>query len=306
MRDAFARALYEAAKTCPDIFMAVADISPAASLDDFRKEFPTRLIDVGVAEQSLISICAGLAIRGYRPFAYTISNFTIYRPFEQVRVDLAYQKLPVTLVGVGGGMSYSALGATHHTIEDIGILSTLPNMTIVAPSDPGEVREAVLGIPKVDGPVYLRLGKAGEPNLTADSPEPFKIGTPRLIRPGKKVAILGYGPILSFAFKASQIVGKSSITPAIYSVHTLKPLDVDYLKKVLASYDHIVTVEEHVGRGSLSESLKAIAYDAGSKARISAFHLKDEYIHLYGSQDELRAAHGITPELIAEKILSVK
>jgi len=303
MRDAFAHSLFEAAKACPDIFMVVADISPAASLNNFRNDFPTRVLDVGIAEQTMISLCAGLAIRGFRPFAYTISNFTIYRPFEQVRVDLAYQQLPVTLVGVGGGMSYSALGATHHTIEDIAVLGALPNLTILAPSDPSEVRESVLAITKQNNPVYLRLGKAGEPNLTAEAPEPFVLGTPRLIRKGEKVAFLGYGPILSFAFDAAKLIQeRKSVQPAIYSIHTPKPLDADVIKRILTSYDHIVTIEEHVGQGSLAQQIKALAWECQSKARIHTYHLKDEYIHLYGSQNELRTAHGITPARMADSV----
>ena len=136
MRDTFAETVYQIAQRDPGVFVVVSDISPAASMDPFRREFPDHFINVGVAEQSMIGICAGLALRGCTAFAYTIATFTIYRPFEQVRDDLCYQNLPVTLVGVGGGVTYSTLGGTHHTQEDIALMSALPNMSIIAPCDP--------------------------------------------------------------------------------------------------------------------------------------------------------------------------
>ena len=143
----------------------VADISPASKISNFKEEFPTRFIDVGVAEQTLIGISAGLALRGYKPFAYTIANFTIYRPFEQVRDDVCYQNLPVTVVGMGAGITYSPLGATHHTLEDVAVMSAIPNMSVLAPCDPPELTDAMRATMRHNGPMYLRLGKAGEPTL---------------------------------------------------------------------------------------------------------------------------------------------
>src|SRR5919198_1002018 len=138
MRNTFSEALYKAANANPDVYVVVADISPAGSMGKFRDQYPDRFINVGVAEQSMIGICAGLALRGCTTFAYTIATFSIYRPFEQVRDDLCYQNLPVTIVGIGGGVSYSTLGATHHAQEDVALMSALPNMSIVAPCDPLE------------------------------------------------------------------------------------------------------------------------------------------------------------------------
>src|SRR5207248_1419159 len=168
MRDAFARTIYDVAKAVPKVFVVVADISPAASMAPFQTDFPERFLNVGVAEQTMIGLTAGLALRGCRPFAYTIATFAVYRPFEQVRDDLCYQNLPVTVVGVGGGVAYSSLGGTHHAQEDVVLASALPNMTVLAPCDPAECREATLYcVTQEHGPVYLRLGKAGEPDLTS-------------------------------------------------------------------------------------------------------------------------------------------
>src|SRR5919201_3118376 len=156
MRDTFARTLFEVAQTKPDVFIVVAHSSPAGSMGPLRERFPRQFINVGVAEQSMIGLCAGLALRGCTPFAYTIATFTIYRPFEFVRDDLCYQNLPVTVVGIGGGVTYSVLGGTHHAQEDVVLASALPNMTVLAPCDPAECREAALWCTSHDhGPVYL-------------------------------------------------------------------------------------------------------------------------------------------------------
>jgi transketolase len=302
MRDAFARGFCQAARQHKNLFLVVADISPAASLDDFRREFPTRLVDVGISEQTMIGVAAGLALRGFRPFTYTIANFTIYRPFEQVRVDLCYQNLPVVLVGIGGGMSYSALGGTHHTIEDIAVMGCLPNMTILAPCDPLEVEATVAAAAVQQGPVYLRVGKSGEPPITAKA-EPFVFGKLRRLAEGDDAVIIGYGPILKLGVDAAQRwQEKTGKRAAIYSAHTMKPFDQAGAKELLRRYKRVITVEEHVATGGLGSLVRQAAQECGSSARITALHLRDEFIHLYGSQDDLRAAHGITAETIHQAL----
>jgi len=299
MRDAFARAFTKAARQHGNLYLVVADISPAASLDEFRRDFPTRLVDCGVAEQTMIGLAAGLALRGFRPFTYTIANFTIYRPFEQVRIDLCYQNLPVVLVGIGGGMSYSALGGTHHTIEDLAIMGCLPNMRIIAPCDPLEVEAAVLAAAVQPGPVYLRVGKSGEPPITAQAPEPFEFGKLRRIADGEDVAIIGVGPILKLGVDAAERWFKETgHRAAVYSSHTMKPFDREGAKQILGRYPKVVTVEEHVSLGGLGSLMKQTAQECGSRTRIEALHLRDEFIHVFGSQDDLRAAHGITVDSI--------
>lgn len=303
MRDAFSRGFCEAARQYKNLFLVVADISPASSLNDFRKEFPTRLVDVGISEQAMIGVAAGLAIRGFKPFTYTIANFTIYRPFEQVRVDLCYQNLPVVLVGIGGGMSYSALGGTHHTIEDIAVMGCLPNMTILAPCDPLEVEAAVMAAAEQKGPVYLRVGKSGEPAITAQAPEPFEFGKLRRIADGGDAAIIGFGPILKLGVDAAarwqKETGKKA---AIYSAHTMKPFDQAGAQALLRRHSKVITVEEHVGLGGLGSLVRLAAQESGSRTQITTLHLRDEFIHIYGSQDDLRAAHGITVETIYQAL----
>jgi transketolase len=294
MRDAFARAFYETAQQNPKLFMVVADISPASKMTNFKAEFPTRFIDVGVAEQSLIGLSAGLALRGFKPFAYTIANFSIYRPFEQVRDDVCYQNLPVTIVGMGAGITYSPLGATHHTLEDVAVMSAIPNMSVLAPCDPAEVEEAVHFAAAHSGPIYLRLGKAGEANLTKDAPEPFRFGKIRQIKAGCDVCLLSYGPITKMACELAAKIEAERSSVAVYSVHTLKPLDTAGLTAVLARFPSVMTLEEHVQRGGLGAQVKQLAWDSSARCKLHTFALKDEFIHLYGSQDQLRRAHGLS------------
>lgn len=304
MRDAFARGLYKVAKQNPKIFVIVADISPAASMGPYRQDFPDRFADVGVAEQTMIGMCAGLALRGFVPFAYTIATFTIYRPFEQVRDDLCYQCLPVTLVGVGAGLSYPSLGSTHWTQEDVSLMSSLPNMNIIAPCDPAELESAISACAANKGPTYLRLGKAGEPDLTANAPEPFQFGKLRKIKDGSGVALLSYGPIMKMTLDlAAQIEARQGGQVAVFSAHTLKPLDQGRIAQVLREFNSVVVIEEHSRHGGLGAQVKQIAWDSSARCKLHTYGLKDEFIHLYGTQDDIRRAHGLDNGLILSQIL---
>jgi transketolase len=299
MRDTFAQAFYEEAQVNPKLFMVVADISPASKIANFKQEFPTRFIDVGVSEQTLIGLSAGLALRGYKPFAYTIANFAIYRPFEQVRDDICYQNLPVTVVGMGAGITYSPLGATHHTLEDVAIMSAIPNMSVVAPCDPPELREAVKAAVRHNGPMYLRLGKAGEPVLTANAPDPFQFGKVRQIKAGQQVCILSYGPIMRLAADlATRLESEQSRSTALYSVHTLKPLDREGIASILLRFPVVLVIEEHVEHGGLGSQVKQVAWERQARCRLQTFSLKDAFLHAYGSHDDVRRAHGLSVDQI--------
>lgn len=305
MRDQFARTLYEVAHRTPDVFIIVADISPAASMAPFRADFPDRFINVGVAEQSMIGVCAGLALRGCRPFAYTIATFAIYRPFEQVRVDICYHNLPVTIVGIGGGIAYSTLGGTHHAQEDVAIMSALPNMTVLAPCDPAETAAATWAAVERNGPVYLRLGKSGEPNLTAQAVDPFVFGTVRRLRAGRDVCILSYGTITKMAFDvADAIERESGASVAVTSVHTLKPLDREGIARTLQQFDAVVVIEEHTPYGGLSGRVKEIAWESGARCRLSTFSLQDDFIHAFGTHAYLLERHGLSVEAITRAVLA--
>jgi len=303
MRNTFAEALYKAATTNPDVYIVVADISPAGSMAKFSTEYPERFINVGVAEQSMIGICAGLALKGCQPFAYTIATFTLYRPFEMVRDDLCYQNLPVTVVGMGAGVIYSTLGGTHHTQEDIAIAGAIPNMQIIAPCDPAECTEATLHCAtQRKGPIYLRIGKAGEPNYTDKAVDPWVFGKLRYIKRGKDVCILSYGVIMKTAMQLAQKFEARGKSVSVVSCHTLKPLDVAGIREALARHKHVIVIEEHAPQGGLAPRTKQVAWDMQASCRLDTFTLQDAFIHNYGSHDDLLAAHGLELGAIASGV----
>jgi transketolase len=299
MRNTFAKTFYEMGKEDSRLCVVVADISPAGSIQQFREEFPDRFINTGVAEQVMIGLCAGMALRGLRPFAYTIATFALYRPFEFVRDDLCYQNLPVTVVGIGGGVTYSTLGGTHHAQEDIAIAGAIPNMTVIAPCDPAETREATLWCGKqTRGPVYLRLGKAGEPDFTSKAEQPFTFGKVRYLRRGTDTCIMTYGPIMKMADDIAQRLQANGESVSLMSVHTLKPLDKEGIVAALKSHKRVIVIEEMAPRGGLSDMVKALAWDSQATCSLKTFALQDEFIHVYGSHADLLSAHGLSVDQI--------
>lgn len=303
MRNTFSEALYEEATRNPNIYIVVADISPAGSMAKFSAQYPDRFINVGVAEQSMIGICAGLALKGCQPFAYTIATFSLYRPFEMVRDDLCYQNLPVTVVGMGAGVIYSTLGGTHHTMEDVAIAGAIPNMQILAPCDPAECTDATRHCAtQKAGPVYLRIGKAGEPDLTKNAAEPFVFGKLRYLRKGTDVCILTYGVITKMAAQIADQLQAEGKSVSLVSCHTVKPLDTQGVIQALRAHKRVVVIEENVPQGGLAPQVKQIAWDVKAQCRLDTFTLKDEFIHNYGSHDDLLAAHGLSPRRILSAI----
>ncbi len=305
MRNRFADTFYELGKEDSRLCVVVADISPAGSIAKFRSEFPRRFINTGVSEQIMIGMAAGMAQRGLRPFAYTIATFALYRPFEMVRDDLCYQNLPVTVVGIGGGVTYSTLGATHHAQEDVALAAAIPNLSVIAPCDPAETEAATRWCAQQErGPVYLRLGKAGEPDFTSKLAERWEFGRLQQLRSGSDVCILTYGPIVKRAMAVADWLEGRGKRTAVYSVHTLKPLDKSALVEILRYFQHVVVIEECAPNGSLAMQVQALASISGGTARIDAFTLQDAFIHCYGSHDDILDAHGLKTTDICSRLES--
>ena len=303
MRNSFASTFHEAAKLDEKLCVVVADISPAGAMNDFRDEFPDRFINTGVSEQIMIGMVAGMCMQGLKPFAYTIATFALYRPFEFIRDDLCYQNLPVTVVGIGGGVTYSTLGGTHHAQEDVAIACSLPNMSVIAPCDPLETKSATLWCTKQNiGPVYLRLGKAGEKNLAEESNPPFIFGKIRYLRKGEEVCIIGYGPILSLAIEVADNLKNKGINISVVSCHTIKPLDKDGITRILSSYKKVIILEEMISQGGLSDKVKVLAFENSLRPKIVSFGLMDKYLHVYGTHSDLLDAHGISKANILKSI----
>jgi len=300
MRNKFSEIVYKFSKKNKNIFVISADISPSGKMAELinKKNF----INVGVAEQSMISICAGLAMSGAKPFAYTIAPFALYRPFEMVRNDVCYQNLPVTIVGMGSGTTYASLGGTHTAIEDISIARSIPNLSILAPCDPLELEECVkYCCTKNKTPVYLRIGKSGEKILSNNAPEKWKFGKIRKIREGARVCIITYGPITNLAFEIADYFNKKHKF-AIFSSHTLKPFDFKKVKKIMKNYQMLISIEDHIETGGITSILKSCAYENKYKGKMLNFHLKEKFIKCYGSQKDLQEKHGISKNIIIKRI----
>jgi transketolase len=303
LRNTFSEALYKVAMHNPEVYVVVADISPVGSMAKFSAEYPDRFINVGVAEQNMIGICAGLALKGCQTFAYTIATFSLYRPFEMVRVDLCYQNLPVTVVGMGAGVIYSTLGGTHHSQEDIAIAGALPNMQIISPCDPLECTEATTWCgAQRNGPVYLRLGKAGEPEITKGAAEPWRFGKIRYLRTGDDICILTYGVIAKMAADVADALTTAGRAVSLVSCHTMKPLDRPGVIEALRRHKHVIVIEEHAPQGGLAAQVKQIAWDIRAACRLDTFTLQDAFIHYYGSWEGLLDAHGLSTPRILDAI----
>jgi transketolase len=303
VRNNFAETFYAAGKKDSRLCLVVADISPAGAIDKFRNDFPDRFVNTGVAEQIMIGMVAGMALRGLRPFAYTIATFALFRPYEFIRDDLCYQNLPVTVVGIGGGVNYSTLGGTHHAQEDVAIACTLPNMSVIAPCDPAETRIATeYLVTQERGPVYFRLGKAGEPDLTKNAAELWQFGKLRYLSRGKDICILSYGPVMKMATEVADSYRAKGKAVSVISAHTLKPLDIEGVRHALHNHAHVIVIEELAPYGGLGPRVKEIAWDSKATCRIDTFSLDDAFHHVYGSHGDVLAAHGLSRDAIVAKL----
>ncbi len=306
MRNQFAKSVFELSKKDERIHVVVADISPAGKMQDFQKKFPERFVNVGVAEQSMIGMAAGLAMNKKKVFAYTISTFSLYRPFEMIRVDLCYQNLPVCVVGMGAGTIYANLGATHLTQEDISIARSIPNLNVVSPSDPYELDQAVKYFcKKSKNPMYLRIGKTGEKNYKFPETEIWKFGKFRRIKKGGDICFLTYGPIIKIVIDIALKLKKEDKHSEIYSCHTLKPFDSTRLRKIFKKFKNICIIEDHSIIGGLSSIVKQEAFESNYSGKIHSYSLRDSFLHSYSNQNDLLKKHGIDGDKITNKIKKV-
>ncbi|GGI46216.1 1-deoxy-D-xylulose-5-phosphate synthase [Paenibacillus marchantiophytorum] len=287
MRNTFIDTLVEEAKLNENIYIITPDLGFSV-LERFGELFPDRLINVGIAEQNAVGIAAGLALSGKIVYVYSIVPFVTMRCFEQVRVDVAYMMTNVRLVGVGAGLSYGPAGATHHSIEDIAIMRALPNMTVCCPGDPIEVREIIRQSVTYQGPMYIRLGKNGEPKIHNEQTR-VQIGKAIEVVAGKDVAILTTSNMLE---AGSDIVKKLDIeygkSATLISVATIKPLDLEVITRLINTSIPIITLEEHNIIGGLGSAVSEVIAESGKAVPFKRFGIKDEYSHYVGSHSYLR------------------
>jgi transketolase len=301
MRNAFASELTTIAGQNKDVVLLSGDIGNKL-FDKFKEAAPKRFFNCGVAEANMISAAAGMAMCGLRPVAYTITPFITSRCYEQIKIDLCYHNVPVVVVGVGAGLSYASLGATHQSCEDIAILRVLPHMTVICPGDAHEVRSALREALKIDGPVYIRLGKKGEPLVHPCQPE-FKVGRGIVVKEGSDVCILSTGNMLPTAVECGEELTRRQISTRVVSLHTVKPLDEQLLAEAFSSYSLVVTLEEHSLAGGLGGSIAEWQSDRiGLKARLLRFGTADAYLHESGNQKYVRQHFGLTSDSIVARI----
>ena len=304
MRTAFIETLIEEAERDPSLWLMTGDLGYSV-LEVFADKFPDRYINAGVAEQNMIGMAAGLALSGKNVFAYSIANFATLRCLEQIRNDVCYHKANVTVVGVGGGLSYGTQGYTHHAVEDIAVTRALPDMAVICPGDPVETRWATHALARRHGPGYLRLGKAGEPIVHTQPIGQLQIGKSLRMRAGDAVTLISTGNMLEAALQTSDLLDKAGVATGVVSMPVVRPLDTEFLRTEGARVPLICVFEEHVRHGGLAESIAfQLAETIGARAKLLAFHVGDEIAAgLVGSQKELRALMGIDPAAMAKRIV---
>jgi transketolase len=302
MRNAFAAELTALASEDPRIVLLSGDIGNQL-FDKFKGIAPDRFFNCGVAEANMMGMAAGLGLSGLRPVVYTITPFLTTRCLEQIRVDVCYHDAPVTLVAVGAGLSYASLGPTHHSLEDIAFLRALPNMQIICPGDAFEVRAALRTALAQDSPVYIRLGKRGEPVIHQSVPANFAIGRALVLDEGEDVWLLSTGNLLPIAVEAAGELRKSGIGCGLVSFHTVKPLDYHLLDRVFRHSSLVVTVEEHSLIGGLGSGVAEwLADGPPMPARLLRIGTPDAFFKLSGEQEYAREQLGLTVEAIVHSV----
>ncbi len=302
MRARFVKTLEELAQKNEDIFVLTADLGYKL-FDNIKSKCPDRFYDVGIAEANMISIASGLSLCGKNVYCYSIVPFLVMRAFEQIRIDVAYHNLNVKLVGVGGGFTYGFEGITHFGLEDLALMRSLPNMSVVVPADPFEAQRLARISYEHQGPIYIRLGRTGEPYIHDNEPD-FKIGKAILLNEGKDIAIFAIG---NMVYVGKQVVSKfaeKGINATLVNMHTLKPLDVEIINQVASIHDSIFTLEEHNINGGLGSALAEVLAENEYSGIFKRIGIDKETRNYIGNAEYLREKCGLTSEKVYEKILA--
>jgi transketolase len=301
--DVMAETLLSLAKHDRSILVVTGDSRGSGKLTGFGKALPDQIVEVGIAEQNLVGISAGLASTGKRVFAVSPACFQTARALEQIKNDVAYSNQPVKLVGISAGVSYGALGSTHHSLHDYAALLAIHNIDIVSPADNFETREAIKAAVDYPRPVYLRFGKKPMPDLHSPDTK-FKIGKAIHIQKGKDVTFVATGETVSLVVMASNLLKEKGVSAGIISMHTLRPLDEQALLEAARSSNAMITVEEHSINGGLGSLCASLLFQRGYCLPFKIIGIPDEYT-VTGSQGEILAHYGISPQALAEAALSL-
>jgi len=302
MRNAFADEITKLASEDERVVLLSGDIGNRL-FNSFKDVCPDRFYNCGVAEANMASVAAGMALCGMRPVTYTITAFNTLRCVEHIRLDISYQQLPVVIVGVGGGLSYASLNASHHALEDIAYLRCMPGMTVVCPADAWETRAAIRAAMAINTPIYIRLGKKNEPTVHDDVPD-FKIGRAMQLEEGKDVCLIGTGVILPNCLAAARMLHEKGISAAVVNMHTVKPLDEGTLQHVFSDYSLVVTIEEHGIAGGLGGAVAEwLSANPAHRSRLLRLGTSDVFMYEAGEQEHARNFFGLGEDQICQSVL---
>jgi len=301
MRDAFAQEMTRLAAKRTDLALLSGDIGNRM-FDRYKQVAPERFFNCGIAEANMMSVAAGMALSGLRPVIYTIAPFTTTRCLEQIRVGVAYHQAPVVIVGTGSGLSYAELGPTHHSLEDMAIMRTLPGLNVLAPADSAELVAQLRQALDAPHPTYMRIGKKGEPSLHSKSAE-LGIGKANLLREGSDLLVVGVGPILDEALQAAETVAQDGVSVAVASLSGVKPLDTAFLDAMAKRFQSWISLEEHGITGGLGSALlEWLSERKGTPVSLKRLGVPDAYLHELGNQSYTRCQLGLDAAGLAESI----
>ena len=293
MRKAFIQTLLDMAGADDRIHLLVGDLGYSL-VEPFAEKFPQRFVNLGVAEQNMIGVATGLALCGKIVFVYSIANFPTLRCLEQIRNDICYHDVNVNIVTGGGGLTYGALGTTHHATEDLAMMRALPNMTVIAPGDPVEAATATQASAEWPGPCYLRLGRTEEPVIHQSMPD-FQIGKAVKVLDGKDATLISTGGMLSSAVQAAERLAQQGVQVRVLSMHTIKPLDTEAVLAAVRETGTIVTIEEHNIIGGLGSAVaEVLAELSDTHVAFERIGLKDLFCVQVGTHEELQKAYSLS------------
>lgn len=302
--EAFAETLLDLARQDRNIVAVTSDSRGSGKLKPFGKALPEQIVEVGIAEQNLVGIAAGLAAAGKSSFAVSPACFLTARSLEQIKNDICYSGVPATVVGISAGVSYGALGSTHHSLHDFAALRAIHNITIIAPADNVETRAAVRWAAQHNGPTFLRFGKAKMYDLPAGK-EHFQVGKATQLREGNDAALIGTGEtVIHCLLAAAALQQEHGLSCRVLSLHTVKPLDTDAILQAATECKAVVTVEEHSVHGGLGEAVAGVMAQTGGAPPLKILGIPDEDT-VTGSQADIFRHYGISTEGITEAALAV-
>ncbi|MGV3588098.1 MAG: transketolase family protein [Adhaeribacter sp.] len=303
--DVFSGTLQNLAELDRDIVVVTSDSRGSGKLVPFGQKFPQQMVEIGIAEQNLVGVAAGLASAGKKVFAVSPACFLTARALEQIKNDVAYSDNPVKLIGISAGVSYGALGSTHHSLHDFAVLRAVNNITVVAPADNFETEQAIAQAANSNHPFYLRFGKKVMPSLPTDMDNSFTFGKGRIIREGGDLTLIGTGETVYPALQAAEKLEQDfNIQATVISMHTIKPLDYELLAQVAAAGKPIITVEEHSVYGGLGEACASFLMQHNYHNPFKIMGIPDEYT-VTGSQNEIFNHYGLSENGIAEAALNI-